>query len=226
MKHIRNFLSIASPDLFQSICDAHPNAEITFATHFDPESTERNPMIAKGGKHMIVFPPFPRIFGYGCFHPKLILIRFPDRLRVRIDNDCLSILTIRLSFLRPTCWNATGRSIHSVFGLKTSLIPPNPLGQVWLRRRWIWNFVLDSLPSYASASVRTTGFSACCKTYSLRTCVYSWSPPFPVYLPAKISTNLVICDCEVFSAPCRSLNPSTTCRLPTRFRPFFPFAAP
>lgn len=67
------------------MCDAHPQAEITFSTHFDPENAERDPMISREGRHMVVFPPFPRMFSYGCFHPKLILIRFPDRLRVGID---------------------------------------------------------------------------------------------------------------------------------------------
>lgn len=79
-------LSSSSPavssDLLNSILEQHRNAEVTLSCHLDMESSDRDPVVSENGKHKIFFPSFPRMFGYGCFHPKLILIRFPDRLRV------------------------------------------------------------------------------------------------------------------------------------------------
>ena len=73
------------------IFDQHPNAEITLSTHLDPGEQDRSPVIMNNGKHMIVFPPFPYAREYGCFHMKVILIRFADRLRVVISSSNLYI---------------------------------------------------------------------------------------------------------------------------------------
>lgn len=66
----------------------HPDAEITFLTHLDSEESDRQPIVMNGGKHQILFPTF-HTRGYHCFHPKLLLIRFPDRLRVVISSSNL-----------------------------------------------------------------------------------------------------------------------------------------
>ena len=66
----------------------HPDAEITFLSHLSPEESRRDPVDLNDGKHQILFPSFPT-HAYHCFHPKLILIRFPDRLRVVISSSNL-----------------------------------------------------------------------------------------------------------------------------------------
>lgn len=77
---------IDSDSIIDSILSKHQNAEITCAFHLDPDNTNRSPLVMNEGKHIFVFPPFPNIYTYGCFHPKLILIRFKDRLRVVISS--------------------------------------------------------------------------------------------------------------------------------------------
>ena len=78
---------IVSQELLNELVTLHSNAEVTFASHLDPKESDRDPVTINEGRGLLVFPPFPRMFSYGCFHSKLILIRFPDRLRVRIETS-------------------------------------------------------------------------------------------------------------------------------------------
>ena len=78
---------IVSQELLNELVTLHSNAEVTFASHLDPKESDRDPVTINEGRGLLVFPPFPRMFSYGCFHSKLILIRFPDRLRVRIETN-------------------------------------------------------------------------------------------------------------------------------------------
>ena len=75
--------------MVDTVFENHPDAEVTFITHLPAEEPDREPLVGNNGKHMVLFPPFPQSQGFHCFHPKLILIRFQDRLRVVISSSNL-----------------------------------------------------------------------------------------------------------------------------------------
>lgn len=114
-------IRIASKSIVESIFDKHPDAEITFATHLDPGETDRNPTESAEGKHLIVYPPFSNPHGYGCFHMKLIVIRFHDRLRVVISSSNLWI----------DDWNHWSQCVWMQVGIHTDCY----LGFLYSRRK-------------------------------------------------------------------------------------------
>ena len=83
-KNIALSFNTVSQELLNDLITLHKTAEITFASHLDPKESERDPVVINNGKVLLVFPPFPQMYSYGCFHSKLIMIRFPDRLRVEM----------------------------------------------------------------------------------------------------------------------------------------------
>ena len=144
---------IVSQELLQKLVALHSNAEITFASHLDPTEPDRDPVTLNEGKCLLVFPPFPHMFSYGCFHSKLILIRFPDRLRVETEMN----VKCRLLFLLQIFVKRIGTNGLSVFGLKISLMLLKERRR-WLQSTWILSSGRDSLLFSSNANAQKIGY--------------------------------------------------------------------
>ena len=163
--------TLVSEDLLDSIIEHHQSAEITFSKHLDPDITDRQNISFNEGKVLVVSPPFPRSYQRGCFHPKLLLLRFSDRLRIVISSANLTMED----------WNLWSQCVWM---------------QVWLARRVncrtssthrrtqrvlrtknsIWSFARSSSRFCGNAACLKSGFSTFSAESSSRTCLFSLLP--------------------------------------------------
>lgn len=131
--HIAFYL--VSEDLLDSIIDHHEDAEITFSSHLDAESSNRENVSFNQGKALIVFPPILKSYLQGCFHAKLLLLRFSDRLRVVISSANLTMEDWE------TWSQCVWMQVLLLVGMNRRISSTHRrIQRVWRRRSWTWSF--------------------------------------------------------------------------------------
>ena len=154
--------------------EKHPDSEITFSRHVDPTITDREPILFNDGKLLIVSPSFHGKLQMGCFHAKLLLIRFSDRLRVVISS---ANLTEEDWSLWSQCVWMQVCLINKLRDRTFSTLPKER--NVLQRKNWIWNFARNWFSFYENARFLKSGSLTCFEMYSFRMSVCNWLLRFP-----------------------------------------------